>query len=71
MVEYVIGKDLMPWQAFEVLWAVIDTKGWKEHTKMLVQWLMVMGTCYTPTDPLHTMLDQLGKGPVGTTNDYQ
>jgi len=65
LVEFMLGLDLTPRQAFEVLWANIVDKGMRDKTKYLTQFRMVAGTKHSATDNPRTLLPLLGTGPIG------
>lgn len=62
LVPYVISEDLTVRQAFKILWPVILSKGWRQHTVPLVKFLMVASTLHTVGDPPHTCNPHLGVG---------
>lgn len=64
LVEYVLDKDLTARVAFEVLWPVILSKGWRDCTQPLVEFLMVAGTLHSTARPPRTLNSQLGLGPT-------
>lgn len=62
LVEYVLDKDLSAREAFEILWPVIESKGWQEPMKPLVNFLMVASTLHATGAPTRTVHTVLGKG---------
>lgn len=68
LVEYVIGKDLTAREAFEILWPVIESKGWQTVAQPLVRFLMIASTTPEVGLPPATLLPQLGFGPVGAAD---
>lgn len=64
LVEYVIDRELTARQAFETLWPIILAKGWREHTKPLVNFLIVATTLHSEFLPTRTLNAILGHGPT-------
>lgn len=68
LMEYVLDKDLTARQAFEVLWPMILSKGWRDHAKPLVNFLMVASTLHTVGAAPRTWNAALGLGMVGAAD---
>lgn len=66
LVEYVLDKDLTARAAFEILWPVIQAKGWTHCTRPLVEFLMVSTTLHSTDFPPRTMCLTLGLGPTSS-----
>lgn len=68
LMEYVLGKDLTGRQAFEILWPVIQSKGWAPHTGPLLEFLMVATTLHDDSLPPRTWNARLGLGDTSAVD---
>lgn len=68
LVPYVLDRDLSAREAFETLWPIILEKGWRAHTKPLVNFLVMATTLHVLGNPPRTLNGSLGRGPTSAAD---